>query len=417
MAGRYWKGLFVIFMVISMAVCASKETVKRSEAQTSGGLNVSSGSSNANVSRSSLPASKTAQSPESFILNPDRPDMGTYMRVNVNDFIVILDASGSKYIPYAGKPKLRIAKDIVRRLNQNTPERPLFGGLRRYGYEAGAWSTPTVLLYGMTDYMRDDFARAIEIVRWAGGKSPLAQAIDKSSDDFQQAKGHYLALVIVSDGKIYKGDPVDAAKRIKQRYGDRLCIYTALVGNLPFGEDILRRIAEVGECGYMITSDRLERPDIMRDWADDIFHRGRKAEPPPPPAPLPPAVARTAPPPARNPCAELDEALKMKVLFDLNKWDIRPEYYNGLDRIASLMLECLEAQVNIDGHTCNIWTEKYNMKLSHLRATEVMSYLVRRGVPSNRLSVNGYGLTTPSASNKTEEGRVANRRAEFRRTR
>jgi len=81
------------------------------------------------------------------------------------------------------------------------------------------------------------------------------------------------------------------------------------------------------------------------------------------------------------------------------------------------MLECLEAQVNIDGHTCNIWTEKYNMKLSHLRATEVMSYLVRRGVPSSRLSVNGYGLTTPSASNKTEEGRVANRRAEFRRTR
>jgi OOP family OmpA-OmpF porin len=103
----------------------------------------------------------------------------------------------------------------------------------------------------------------------------------------------------------------------------------------------------------------------------------------------------------------------MKVQFDLNKWYIRPEYFNGLNRIAQLMIECPVARVEIQGHTCNIWTEKYNLKLSDMRATEVMNYLVKRGVEANRFLVRGFGLTMPTASNKTDQGREANRRAEF----
>ncbi len=389
-------------MMIStlLVCCAAKEPQKKFDANALERHKADS---------SETPSSGTSGVSDDFILNPESPEMGGYMEVKVNDFVVILDASGSKYLPYSGKVKLRIAKDVVKRLNQNTPDRPLFGGLRRYGFEAGAWSKKTALLYGMTNYSRQDFANSIDIVRWAGGKSPLALAIDAASDDFQLARGHYLALVVVSDGNIYQGDAVEAAKRIKQRYGDRICIYTALVGDLPFGRDLLERVAKAGECGYAITADDLIPDDTMKDWAYDIFHRGDR---------LKPKKVEKRVAPAKPPYWDLDQALRLKVQFELNKWDILPEYYNGLDKIANLLAgKYPEVSIEVHGHTCNIWTEKYNMKLSHLRATEVMKYLMDRGVRANQLVVTGHGLDTPAASNKTEEGRVANRRAEFRRIR
>jgi OOP family OmpA-OmpF porin len=54
------------------------------------------------------------------------------------------------------------------------------------------------------------------------------------------------------------------------------------------------------------------------------------------------------------------------------------------------------------------------MKLSQWRAMAVVSYLTARGVKPEQLSVEGYGFHVPFASNETEEGRVLNRRAEFK---
>ncbi len=419
MTRNCFKVLFFIMISMILIACAGNEPPKNADTggltryNTGGAGSYDTGGSGSygtapQVRQISVPRT---QSPESFVLDPEKLEMGEYMEKFVNTFLVILDASGSKYLPYSGKVKLKIAKDIVRRLNQKTPPRPLTGALRRYGFEAGAFSRKTALLYDMGPYSRPDYARSVETVRWAGGKSPMALAIDAASDDFAPTTG-LLSLVIVSDGKIYQGEPIEAAKRIKARYGDRICIYTCLVGDLPFGKDLMERVAKAGECGYAITADDLVPEKAMEDWAYDIFHRGDRMKPrPKPPAPI--VVKRRAP----SPCDLLNEALRLKVQFDLNKWDIKPEYYQGLDRIADLMIRCAGSEVEIHGHTCNIWTEKYNMKLSHLRATEVMKYLVNGGVRPGQLTVAGHGLTIPAASNKSEDGRVSNRRAEFKRLR
>ncbi|MDM8525960.1 OmpA family protein [Desulfococcaceae bacterium HSG8] len=404
MTKNYFKVLFFIMisiMLVSGCVTKKPQNTGTYDAGGSGSYDTAgSGSYNAGES-----AQKAGQSPESFILDPEKLEMGEYMEKYVNTFLVILDASGSKYLPYNGQVKLKIAKDIVRRLNQKTPPRPLTGALRRYGFQAGAFSKPTALLYDVGPYSRPAYAGAIEIVRWAGGKSPLALSIDEASDDFAPTTG-LLSLVVISDGKIYQGDAVEAAKRIKARYGDRICIYTCLVGNLPFGRDLLERVAKAGKCGYAITADDLIGEKPMEDWAYDIFHRGHKIKQP----------KRAKKEFIKRP-DPLDSALRLKVQFDLNKWDIRSEYYEGLNNIARFMSmrKYSSVKVEIQGHTCNIWTEKYNMKLSHLRATEVMKYLINKGVRPEQLFIEGLGLKIPTASNKTERGRVANRRAEFRR--
>ena len=50
----------------------------------------------------------------------------------VDNFIVILDASGSMAEPYKGEQKFVQAKEIVSRLNQTIPDLQLRGGLRTF---------------------------------------------------------------------------------------------------------------------------------------------------------------------------------------------------------------------------------------------------------------------------------------------
>jgi OOP family OmpA-OmpF porin len=65
----------------------------------------------------------------------------------------------------------------------------------------------------------------------------------------------------------------------------------------------------------------------------------------------------------------------------------------------------------IEGHTDNIATAKYNVKLSQRRAAGVVKMLVEKfGIDKSRLTAKGYGLTKPIADNKTAEGRQKNRR-------
>jgi outer membrane protein OmpA-like peptidoglycan-associated protein len=44
-----------------------------------------------------------------------------------------------------------------------------------------------------------------------------------------------------------------------------------------------------------------------------------------------------------------------------------------------------------------------------------MKYLIDNGVPSSRLSAEGFGETQPVADNSTPEGRALNRRVVLRR--
>ncbi len=389
------------------------------------------------------PSAPALQSPDNnFVVDPETLDFGRYMEEEVDNFVVILDASGSKFLPYEQQVKLKVGKDILRRFNQRTPERPLFGGLRRYGWQAGAFTTPTSLLYGMAPYSRPAYAEAIEIVRWAGGKSPMALAIERATEDLAEApEDEYLAMVIISDGKILKLDPspVLAARQAKERYGDRLCIYTVVVGDdIPFDPptvpegkeryhdklELMRAVAREGRCGYMVTSDELIPDDNMDQFVYDVFHRTRTLEPPtkvPGPCPDEDAdgvcddVDKCPGTPKGAPVDENGCWILGKVQFDLNKWNIKPQYRPMLNDIARVLRLNPDVQLAVQGHTCTIWTEEYNMKLSHWRAMSVTSYLLNQGVNPNQLAVEGYGFHRPFASNKTEEGRVLNRRAEFRR--
>ena len=58
--------------------------------------------------------------------------------------------------------------------------------------------------------------------------------------------------------------------------------------------------------------------------------------------------------------------------------------------------------------------DDFNLDLSRRRADSVKAYLVKKGVPAERLEANGYGETQPIADNGTSKGRAKNRRVVFK---
>jgi outer membrane protein OmpA-like peptidoglycan-associated protein len=101
------------------------------------------------------------------------------------------------------------------------------------------------------------------------------------------------------------------------------------------------------------------------------------------------------------------------IYFDFDKYVIRPEFYPILYHMADTMLKYEDVNVEIQGHTCSIGTERYNCWLGQKRADSVKDALTLYEVPEERLTTVSWGEYMPAESNATEAGRIKNRRVEF----
>jgi len=103
--------------------------------------------------------------------------------------------------------------------------------------------------------------------------------------------------------------------------------------------------------------------------------------------------------------------MTLHIEYDTDKSVIKPAYYGEVEKVANFMKRFPQIKGTIEGHTDNIASAKYNVKLSQRRAEGVVKMLVEKyGIDKSRLTAKGYGLTKPIADNKTAEGRQKNRR-------
>ena len=101
------------------------------------------------------------------------------------------------------------------------------------------------------------------------------------------------------------------------------------------------------------------------------------------------------------------------VLFDFNKYTLKPEAREKLAKISGIVLAYPDLKLDIEGHTDSIGSEEYNQKLSEERAGSVRGYLVSSGVKPDNISAVGLGKSNPVADNSTAAGRKLNRRVEM----
>jgi OOP family OmpA-OmpF porin len=103
--------------------------------------------------------------------------------------------------------------------------------------------------------------------------------------------------------------------------------------------------------------------------------------------------------------------MEIKIEFDFDSAEVRPQYKAALGDVAAFMGKHSSAVATIEGHTDSTGPESYNQGLSERRANSIATYLTdNKGVSANRLKTVGYGESRPVADNATREGRQRNRR-------
>lgn len=103
------------------------------------------------------------------------------------------------------------------------------------------------------------------------------------------------------------------------------------------------------------------------------------------------------------------------IQFEYDSAEIMAVSHGILDEVVKVMQDNPTVeQLDIIGHTSSEGSVKHNNKLSTDRAAAVKKYLVDHGIAEGRLTSQGKGPAEPIADNDTEEGRVANRRVEFK---
>lgn len=123
-------------------------------------------------------------------------------------------------------------------------------------------------------------------------------------------------------------------------------------------------------------------------------------------------IEKMAPAPAPVPAPErVKYCTTLDIQFEIDRHEIQHEYEAAVARLGAYMRKYPDTTAVIEGHTDEIATAEYNMRLSQRRADSVVDYLVNRsGIDRSRLKAVGYGETRPMADNRTEEGKRMNRR-------
>lgn len=116
------------------------------------------------------------------------------------------------------------------------------------------------------------------------------------------------------------------------------------------------------------------------------------------------------PPPPRLGCGSIIHSIS----FAFDSAALLPASAAVLDDLFKGLQGASSTRIAIEGHTSSEGAEDYNERLSQRRAQAVVADLVRRGLPSQRLTAVGIGERRPIATNNDESGRSLNRRVEVK---
>lgn len=108
-----------------------------------------------------------------------------------------------------------------------------------------------------------------------------------------------------------------------------------------------------------------------------------------------------------------DALVLQNIQFEYNSSMLTEDSQNGIEMLVAFLRRNAELHVELAGHTDNIGSESYNLKLSADRAEAVYNALIEKGIEAFRLTSKGYGSSKPLAPNDSDEHRALNRRTEM----
>lgn len=127
------------------------------------------------------------------------------------------------------------------------------------------------------------------------------------------------------------------------------------------------------------------------------------------------SITQHTPNPAVNvgPFAQQPMVVDRKVLhfnFEFNSADLDEEAEDFLKNLAQTLQQNEALNLIIEGHTDNIGSDKFNLRLSQRRADAVKHQLIKAGINPDRIKSEGKGMHEPLNENRTDAQRADNRR-------
>lgn len=107
------------------------------------------------------------------------------------------------------------------------------------------------------------------------------------------------------------------------------------------------------------------------------------------------------------------EKATLRFNFEFNSAAPSPEARDYLDDLVNALKDNPDLRLQLIGHTDNVGSDKFNLRLSLSRAQAIKDYVVERGIDASRVTVDGKGLREPLNSNANPEEQALNRRVEM----
>ncbi|MDH5377676.1 MAG: peptidoglycan-associated lipoprotein Pal [Gammaproteobacteria bacterium] len=113
-------------------------------------------------------------------------------------------------------------------------------------------------------------------------------------------------------------------------------------------------------------------------------------------------------PPEENPLLK-----ELKIYFDFDKSDIKPEFKAIIEAHAQNLAKNSNLSLKIEGHCDERGTTEYNMALGERRAASVSKMLTLMGASASQISTVSFGEERPEKEGHDESAWRWNRRAVF----
>ncbi len=107
------------------------------------------------------------------------------------------------------------------------------------------------------------------------------------------------------------------------------------------------------------------------------------------------------------------QKLNQNIYFETSKFEIDEKNKLILNILIDSLTQFKSYKISIKGNTDSDGDYEFNKKLSEQRVYAVTQYLMSKGVSSKDFELDSKGELEPIADNKTENGKLLNRRVEI----
>lgn len=107
------------------------------------------------------------------------------------------------------------------------------------------------------------------------------------------------------------------------------------------------------------------------------------------------------------------EKATLRFNFEFNSSTPGNDAREYFDELANALKDNPDLKLKLVGHTDNVGSDRFNLRLSIDRAKAIRDYIVERGVDASRVTVEGKGMREPLNGNATPEEQALNRRVEM----